>query len=89
MISVWLVGMYAMLRSWMGMENLSFAFYDYPDMIHDMVETWAELCATQIERLPPDIPIDHVSWWEDMAGSNGPLVAPRQFPEFLTRATGG
>lgn len=84
MISAWLVGMYAILRSWMGMERLSYAFYDHPLMIHDMVATWAELCATQIERLPPDIPIDHVSWWEDMAGRNGPLVSPRQFTEFLT-----
>jgi uroporphyrinogen decarboxylase len=84
MTSAWLVGMYAALRGWMGMERLSYAFYDHPEMIHDMVATWAELCATQIERLPADIPIDQVSWWEDMAGRNGPLVSPRQFTEFLT-----
>ena len=83
MVSLWFCGFYGQLRGWMGMENLSTAFYDYPAMVHDMVEHWAELCARQLERLPPDLKIDHVSWWEDMASKNGPLVSPKQFREFL------
>jgi len=76
-------GFYGQLRHWMGMENLSFAFYDYPDMVHDMVTHWAELCARQIEALPPDIAVDRVNWWEDMASKNGPLVSPAVFRRFL------
>jgi len=83
MVSWWCCGFYGQLRNWMGMENLSIAFYEYPDMIHDMVEYWAELCARQIEELPADIVIDHASWWEDMASKNGPLVSPKMFREFL------
>ena len=83
MISVSFVGFYGQLRNWFGMENLSYAFYDVPDLIHEMVTHWAELCATRIEQLPEDIPIDFVSWWEDMAGKNGPLVSPTVFREFL------
>ena len=82
-VSIGLTGFYGQLRNWMGMQNLSYAFYDYPDMIHDMVTHWAELCAQQIERLPADIPIDQVNWWEDMASKNGPLVSPSTFREFL------
>jgi uroporphyrinogen decarboxylase len=82
-INIFLVGFYGQLRNWMGMENLSYAFYDYPDMIHDMVEHWAELAAQQIENLPEDIVIDYVHWWEDMACNNGPLVSPSIFSEFL------
>jgi uroporphyrinogen decarboxylase len=67
----------------MGMEKLSFAFYDYPGMVRDMVTHWAELCARQIEQLPEDIPIDQVNWWEDMASKNGPLVSPELFREVL------
>ncbi len=78
-----LIGFYGQLRNWMGMVNLSLAFYDYPDMIHDMVNHWAELIARQIENLPPDIVIDVVDWWEDMAGKNGPLVSPKIFRQFL------
>ena len=83
MVSFFSVGFYGQLRNWMGMENLSIAFYEHPDMIHDMVEHWAELIARQIEALPADILIDHMGWWEDMAGKNGPLVGPKMFREFL------
>jgi len=76
-------GFYGQLRHWMGMETLSFAFYDYPDMVHDMVTHWSELCARQIEQLPEDLPIDQVNWWEDMASKNGPLVSPDLFRTFL------
>jgi len=83
MITVGFSGFYGQLRNWMGTENLSYAFYDMPELVHEMVEHWAELCAASIEALPPDIPVDYVSWWEDMAGRNGPLVSPTMFREFL------
>ena len=83
MITAFCVGFYGQLRNWMGMEHLSYAFYDQADMIHDMVEHWSVLCAQQIERLPQDIVIDAMYWWEDMAGKNGPLVSPKVFKEFL------
>jgi len=76
-------GFYGQLRNWMGTENVSYAFYDEPAMIHEMVEHWAELLAHLIEQLPADIPIDMFQWWEDMAGRNGPLVSPAVFREFL------
>ena len=82
-IQIGFTGFYGQLRHWTGMEHLSYAFYDYPNMIEDMVSHWAELCAQQIETLPSDICIDHVSWWEDMASKNGPLVSPAVFRRFL------
>jgi hypothetical protein len=82
-IHVFFTGFYGQLRNWMGMENLSYAFYDNPQMVHDMVAHWAELCARQIERLPADILVDRVNWWEDMASKNGPLVSPALFRQLL------
>ena len=82
-VRVFFSGFYGQLRHWMGMQNLSYAFYDYPQMVEDMVDHWAELCARQIERLPPDVVIDQVNWWEDMASKNGPLVSPATFRRFL------
>jgi uroporphyrinogen decarboxylase len=79
-------GFYGQLRNWMGMENLSYAFYEQPAMVRDMAEHWGELIARQIESLPPDIRIDWFNWWEDMASKNGPLVGPAQFREFLQPA---
>jgi uroporphyrinogen decarboxylase len=76
-------GFYGQLRNWMGMENLSLAFFEYPDMIHDMVSHWSAMAVRSIEALPADIPIDYFTWWEDMASKNGPFVSPKMFREFL------
>ena len=83
MVTCFCCGFYGQLRNWMGMENLSYAFYEQPAMVHDMVEHWAELMARQLESLPEDIGIDHFFWWEDMASKNGPLVGPKMFRDFL------
>ncbi len=83
MVNVSLLGFYGQLRNWMGIENLSLALYDYPGMIEEMVGHWSELCARQIERLPADLPSRPVSWWEDMASKNGPLLSPEQFRRFI------
>lgn len=76
-------GFYGQLRHWMGMEHLSLALFDYPDMIHDMVEHWSDLALDQLRQLPDDVVVDQVDWWEDMAGRNGPLVSPTAFRQFL------
>jgi hypothetical protein len=83
MVNVALLGFYGQLRNWMGIENLSLALYDQPGLVEEMVDHWSELCARQIERLPGDLPVDHLSWWEDMASKNGPLVSPAQFRRFF------
>ena len=83
MLNVGAPGPYGVLRSWMGFENLSLAFYEYPDMIHDMVGHLAALAVNQIRKIPEDVPIDFVSYWEDMASKNGPFVGPDMFREFL------
>jgi uroporphyrinogen decarboxylase len=82
-ITMGITGPYGQLRDWMGFENVSVAFYDYPDMIHEMLEHMAELIVAQIRRLPSDFVIDYSTWWEDMASKNGPFVSPSMFREFL------
>ena len=83
MVTIGCPGPYGMMRGWMGFENLSLAFYEYPDMIHDMVNHMTELALHQISQIPADVLIDHSSWWEDMASKNGPFVGPAMFREFL------
>jgi uroporphyrinogen decarboxylase len=86
MISAGMAGFYGQLRNWMGFENLSLCFYDDPALVEAMVETWADLCVEQIRKLPADIPLDYLSWWEDMASKNGPFVSPEQFRRFFLPA---
>ncbi len=86
MITAGMSGFYGQLRNWMGFENLSLCFYDDPALVEEMTDFWAELCAGQISRLPADIPLDYVSWWEDMASKNGPFVGPELFRRFFLPA---
>jgi len=83
MVTVGCPGPYGMLRNWMGFEELSVAFYEYPAMIHDMIGHMTEMTLHQLRQIPADIPIDHSNWWEDMASKNGPFVGPAMFREFL------
>ncbi|MEI6519018.1 MAG: uroporphyrinogen decarboxylase family protein [bacterium] len=85
-VSIFFTGFYGQLRNWLGMENLSYAFYEEPEMVHDMADHWAELCVRQLQVLPANVRIDHVAWWEDMASNNGPLAGPVLFREFLQPA---
>ena len=80
--SVFFCGPYAFLRGLMGFMNVSTAFYEFHDMIHDKLDTWTTLCVSQIEALG-DTQIDHVNWWEDMSSKNGPFVSPTMFREFI------
>ncbi len=83
MISLNCPGPYGWLRNFIGFENLSLAFYEYPEMIHEMVEHLTAMSLHQLAQIPADIPIDRSSWWEDMACKNGPFVGPKMFAEFL------
>ena len=82
-IHVTAMGPYGRLREWMGMENLSIAFFEERAMVHDMAGHWTELLIQQLQALPDDLPIDEFHWWEDLAFKNGPLVGPAMFREFL------
>ena len=85
MIAAWWPGPYAMLRGWMGFEELSVAFYEYPEMIHEMIEHTTELTLQQIRKLPANLPIDHASWWEDMASKTAHSSARQCSASFCSR----
>jgi len=76
-------GFYGALRNWVGTENLSYLFYDDPELAHEMAEHWAELILASLRQVPDDVPIHQFGWWEDMAYNHGPLVSPRTFDEFF------
>jgi uroporphyrinogen decarboxylase len=76
-------GFYGKLREWVGVENLSYLFYDDPKLVHDMCEHWARLAVEQLRALPDDVPIHKFSWWEDMCFNHGPLCSVEQFQEFI------
>jgi hypothetical protein len=70
-------------RQLMGEADLCIACYDEPEMLQDMMETFAETAVKVIERVADVMPLDGVFVHEDMAGKSGPLFGPTQIQEFF------
>ena len=77
------VGLYMKLREWMGTENLSIAFYEQPDLIHDMLDFLVDFHLRIADRVSDRIEADLYVFSEDLACKNGPLFSPRMFEEFF------
>jgi len=76
-------GVYGFARRMLGDENLAYAFYDEPAMVHDIMDTYTEMAVAVWEKMTADVQFDLIECWEDMASKNGPLVSPRLFDEFM------
>ncbi|MBP8953605.1 MAG: hypothetical protein KBI47_14520 [Armatimonadetes bacterium] len=76
-------GGYGMVRGLMGPAAASLAFYDDPELVHDMVGWQLERVRQDvfplIERLRPEI----VAMGEDLCYNHGMLLSPAQFHEFF------
>ncbi len=79
----WLVGLYAFWRNFWGEERLAYAFYDFPDTLHDMARSWLHMHLACTPRLFQAARLDYVFFHEDMAFKNGPLISPHFFDEFM------
>ena len=77
-------GVYGFVRERMGDVNLAFAFYDTPDLVHDMMEYYTEMAISLWEKQMIDVEFDLIEFWEDMASKNGALISPKMFREFMT-----
>jgi len=77
------VGAYMYLRSLIGPEEVLYAFYDMPDVIHDCMRTWLELADAVIARHQEHVTFDELFFGEDICYNNGPLISPDMMKEFL------
>ncbi len=70
-------------RQLMGEEAACLAFYDQPELIHDILDTIANTALKVLDRVSSTVRIDELGVHEDMAGKSGPLVGPKQIQEFI------
>lgn len=84
LITAGVLGGYDMPRQLMGEELACVAYYEEPEMMHDMLETFADTAERVLERIGQHIQIDQLSIHEDFAGKSGPLVGPPQMDAFLS-----
>ncbi len=66
----------------MGMENFLLAFYDQPDLIHEMFSFWTEFTIAMIEPFLSKVKIDILVLMEDLAYNNNPHLSPDTYREF-------
>jgi len=83
MITQNVIGGYMYLRSLIGPEQLLYAFYDMPDVIHDCMCVWFELADAVIARHQQYVTIDELFFGEDICYNHGPLISPAMMAEFL------
>ena len=77
-------GFYGMIRNWMSVEGISFAMYEEPEWICEVVDYLADFYIKILKRAVTDIPdIDAAMFWEDMCYKNGPLCSPAMFKRFF------
>lgn len=76
-------GVFGAARDLLGVETLLTAFYDTPDMIHDMMGHLTRLWISLWEQVADQVPIDHIHIWEDMSGKQGSLISPAMVEEFM------
>jgi hypothetical protein len=82
-IGVSIPGGYDEPRQLMGEERLALAYYDQPELVHDILDTIGQTAFQTLERVSAAVPVDLLSVHEDMAGRSGPLAGPRQVEAFI------
>ena len=76
-------GFYWRAREFMGTENLSYAWYDYPELMDEMMEFFADLIIETSRPVLERIKIDYFVLNEDMSMKSGPLLSPDTYRRFI------
>ncbi len=77
------LGFYWRAREWMGTENLCYAWYDQPKLMHEMMEFIADFTIEVSRPVLRETDIDYVMINEDMSMKTGPLLSPAHYKEFI------
>ena len=76
-------GFYFVARQLMGTERLSYAFYDQPSLVHDIMEFHADFLIEAARPVLARTTVDYVCLGEDLSMKTGPLLSPKCYREFV------
>jgi uroporphyrinogen decarboxylase len=77
------LGFYWRAREWLGTENLSYAWYDDPDLCDNMMEFTADFTIEMLRPVLDEIAPDYIFINEDMSMKSGPLLSPEHYKRFI------
>ena len=70
-------------RELMGEEIACLAYYEQPELMHDILDTITGTALSVLERVTDRVRIDQLSVHEDLAGKAGPLIGPLQVRQHI------
>jgi hypothetical protein len=70
-------------REWMGTEGASYGWYDYPELMHEMMEFIADFTIEVSRQAVEEVDFDYVMIAEDFAMKSGPPLGPDTYREFI------
>jgi len=82
-VTVSIPGGFDQPRQLMGEEQVCIAYYEQPELIHDILKTIGDTAFRVLNRVSKSVKVDQLSVHEDMAGKSGPLAGPKQIEEFI------
>ena len=78
-----LEGFFWVPRELLGIEAHMFAFYEEPELLHDICEYILKIYTTKLVRVIDIIQPDLLYMMEDLSGKNGPMISGKMFDEFV------
>ena len=76
-------GGYMYLRDLFGPENLLYAFYESPDLIHEAMEAWLAVHDATAAAYQKELELDELFLKEDICYKTSSLISPAMMEEFL------
>ena len=76
-------GFFGTPRYLFGEVQVLTAYYDYPDLMHTIVNDLADFWVALYDQILDLVDVDLALIWEDMAFKTGPLVSPAIFRRFI------
>lgn len=83
-IRVWLDGFFWYPRKLFGIEPHMFAFYDYPELMHEINEDLTDFNIRAVNALYEVMTPDMIGIAEDMSYNHGPMLSHDLFAEFIS-----
>lgn len=75
---------YGAVRWLLGDEECLLAYYDEPELVHDIMDTMMDVALAVLGRVADEgVRVDVIHFWEDFCGRQGPLIGPAHVEEFM------
>jgi hypothetical protein len=76
-------GFYWFARDLMGTEPLSYALYDDPHLVHDIMEFHADFLIEGARPILEKTTVEYMIINEDLSAKGGPLISPKAYKTFI------